>query len=315
MLWTIWGTVFIAFFLITYGVAVSWSKRQRVKMRAGSPGPMAVAPLLVHQQEISSFKEWLIDWLSFSGEWALPSMDKVSEMRKALVQAGFRHAKAPAVYMGLRVVAAFSLPLPLLFYFIFRGKITPLTILLAFCLTIVGFFLPSYILGVRVGRRQERLDKALPDIMDLFVICMGAGLSLNSTLHRVAEEIRGVYNDFFQELQIAAAELRTGIPWDEAFDNLGQRTGVQSIRSMVALVIQSDKLGDSVGEALRNHSDFVRTQRVLRAEEKAAKLPVKMIFPLIFCIFPAILVVVVGPGLIHIFDKFIKGNIQGIFTP
>ena len=102
--------------------------------------------------------------------------------------------------------------------------------------------------------------------------------------------------------------MRTGIDWDEAFENLAQRTGVQSIRSMVNLMIQSGRLGGSVGDALRHHSEFTRTQRLLRAEEKAAKLPVKMVIPMIFCIFPAIIIVVVGPGLIHIFEKFLKGG-------
>jgi tight adherence protein C len=109
--------------------------------------------------------------------------------------------------------------------------------------------------------------------------------------------------------------VRTGIPWDEAFDNLARRTEVQSIKSMVALIIQSDRLGASIATALRNHSEFVRTQRILRAEEKAAKLPIKMIFPLIFCIFPAIIIVVVGPGIIHIFDKFLGFYLKGKAAP
>ena len=163
-------------------------------------------------------------------------------------------------------------------------------------------------LGIKLGRRQDRLDRALPDILDMFVISMDAGLSLNAALHRVADEIRGIFDDFYDELQIAADELRTGINWDEAFDNLTKRTGVQSIRSMVSLMTQTGKLGGSIGDALRNHSEFTRTQRLLRAEEKAAKLPIKMVFPMIFCIFPAIVIVVVGPGLIHIYDKFFKGG-------
>jgi tight adherence protein C len=222
-----------------------------------------------------------------------------------LIQAGYRHPKAPAVYLGIRVVTALAISFPLLLYFVIRGQLTPLTLVIAFAVSIIGFYLPTLVLGMKIRRRQERLDRALPDILDLFVISMDAGLSLNSALNRVAEEIRGVFDDFFEEFQIAATEMRTGINWDEAFENLAKRTGVQSIRSMVSLMVQAGKLGGSIGDALRHHAEFTRTQRILRAEEKAAKLPVKMVIPIIFFIFPAIIIVMVGPGLIHIFDKFL----------
>jgi len=232
----------------------------------------------------------------------------VSEMRKRLIQGGYRHPKAPAVYLGFRVLTAFLLPLPLLLFYVVSSKMNAGILLLALIMSVIGFYFPAFILGIKIRRRHDRLDKALPDILDMFVISMDAGLSLNAALHRVALEIRQLFVDFFEELQIAAHELRNGINWDEAFDNLAKRTGVQSIRSMVSLMIQSGRLGGSIGDALRKHSEFTRTQRLLRAEEKAAKLPVKMVIPMLFCIFPAIIIVVVGPGLIHIFNKFFKGG-------
>jgi tight adherence protein C len=308
MLWTIGATVFITAFCLAYGFLVSWAQKNRVQVRAADPGPMASSALLQPQTNGSRFKKWSVKWLAYSGEWALPDMDKISKMRQEMIMAGYRHPKAPAIYLGLRVVTAMALPLPLLLYFVIQGKLTPVSLLMAFCLTLVGFYLPVKLLGLKIRGRQERLDRALPDILDLFVISMDAGLSLNAALHRVAEEIRGVFNDFYEELQITAGELRGGITWDEAFDNLAKRTGVQSIRSMVSLMVQSGKLGGSIGDALRHHSEFTRTQRILRAEEKAAKLPVKMVLPMLFCIFPAIIIVVVGPGLIHMFDKFISGG-------
>lgn len=305
MIWTIWGTVFIAMFSLAYGLSVAWARKTKVKVRAGSPAPISSSPVLRPKEKASRFKKWSMEWLAYSGQWALPNLDKVSQMRRSLISAGYRHPQAPAVYLGLRVVTAIAFSFPLVLFLIIRGKLAPLTLLLAFCLTIIGFFLPSHLLGVKIRGRQERLDRALPDILDMFVISMDAGLSLNAALHRVAEEIRGVFDDFYDELQITATELRTGITWDEAFDNLAKRTGVQSIRSMVSLLVQSGKLGGSIGDALRHHAEFTRTQRILRAEEKAAKLPVKMVIPMIFCIFPAIIIVVVGPGIIHIIDKFL----------
>jgi tight adherence protein C len=254
--------------------------------------------------------EWLLNWLSFSGQWALPDLEKVSEMRKDLIKAGYRHPQAPALYLGLRIITAFAFSLSVLLYSVIRGTLNPLTLGVAFLLAVFGFFLVSKVLAVKIRHRQERLDRSLPDIIDLFVICMEAGLSLNAALQRVSEEIRGVYRDFSDELQITAGELRAGIPWDESFDNMGKRTEVQSIRSMVGLMIQSNKLGASIGDALRHHADFIRIQRILLAEEKAAKLTIKMIFPLIFFIMPAILIVAAGPGIIHFMNSFLKGSLS-----
>lgn len=307
MMLLIWSSVFVTFFLFTYALATLWSKRQRAKARVLNPGSMAGSPVLLPKEESPRLRDTFAEWLAHVGEWVLPNLEKLSPMRRSLIKAGYRRTQAVAVYMGLRITGAFLLPLPLLLYFTLRNKISPLTILYALVFAIVGFYLPTKILDIKIKRRQDRLDRALPDILDLFVICMEAGLSLNATIGRVSYEIQGIYDDFYDELQLTAAEIRTGIPWDEAFDNLGKRTDVQSIRSVVGLMIQSDKLGASIADALRNHSEFIRTQRLLRAEERAQKLPVKMLFPTIFFIFPAILIVIVGPGLIHIVDKLFKG--------
>jgi tight adherence protein C len=309
MLLTIEIIVFVTIFFLAYGLAVGMKSRAKVQMRAGDLGAITLDPDLVQKKKVSRLKEASVELLALSGQWALPDLHKVSEMRKRLIQGGYRHPKAPAVYLGLRVLVAFLLPFPALLFYVMGGKMDAIALFVGLSLSVIGFYFPALILGIKIGRRQDRLDKALPDVLDMFVISMDAGLSLNAALHRVAHEIRGIFVDFFEELQIAAHELRTGINWDEAFDNLAQRTGVQSVRSMVSLMIQSGRLGGSVGDALRHHSEFTRTQRLMRAEEKAAKLPVKMVVPMIFCIFPATIIVVVGPGLVQIFYKFIKGGV------
>ncbi|MDI6813654.1 MAG: type II secretion system F family protein [Deltaproteobacteria bacterium] len=317
MLWVIWGTVFFAVFLLTFTVTALWGRRQRVKERMETQGPVSGASttLLRPTETAHPVAGWFIDWFAKSGQYAMGDLKKVSELRRHLIIAGFRNPKAPAVYFGLKLISAFLLPLPILLFFIIKGKVTPIYIMMAFSFSLLGFILPTKLLDFRVNRRQERLDKALPDILDLFVICMEAGLALNATINRVADEVRNSYKEFSDELLITSTEVRTGIPWDEAFDNLARRTEVQSVKSMVALIIQSDRLGASIATALRNHSEFVRTQRILRAEEKAAKLPIKMIFPLLFCIFPAIIIVVVGPGIIHIADKFLGFYFKGQMAP
>ena len=306
MIWIIWATTFVTFFLLAFGFGMSWDRRQRIKVRVISSGQASESPLLQTKETPSPLPGWLLKWVSFTGQWALPDLEKVSEMRKDLIKAGYRHPQAPAIYLGLRTIAAFAFAFPFLLFCVIRGKLNLLTLAIAFVLAIIGFFLVSKVLAVKIRHRQENLDRALPDIIDLFVICMEAGLSLNAALQRVSEEIRGVYQDFSEELQITARELRTGLPWDEAFNNMGKRTDVQSIRSMVGLMIQSNKLGASIGDALSHHAEFIRTQRILIAEEKAAKLTIKLIFPLIFFILPAILIVAAGPGIIHFIENFSK---------
>jgi tight adherence protein C len=309
MLLTIELLIFVTIFFLAYGLAIGLNRRAKVQMRAGELGTMTLDPVLGQKKKLLRLEEASVELLALCGQWALPDLEKVSEMRKRLIQGGYRHSKAPAIYLGFKVLTGFLLPLPLLLFYVVRDKMGVIVLLLALFLSVVGFYLPSFILGIKIRHRQDRLDRALPDILDMFVIAMDAGLSLNAALHRVASEIRPIFVDFFEELQIAAHELRSGINWDEAFENLAKRTGVQSIRSMVSLMIQSGRLGGSIGDALRHHSEFTRTQRLLRAEEKAAKLPVKMVIPMIFCIFPAIIIVVVGPGLVQIFYKFIKGGL------
>jgi tight adherence protein C len=306
MLWLALLATFIAITLLVYGILFFLSQRDRVRAQLGNPQSASMPTFLRREAEAVPIKRWFLDRLSSSGAWVLRDLDRVSKVRETLIHAGYRSPQAVAVFYGLRVVFALLLPLPFLVYFFIRGKLTPFNLLVSFAISALGFILPSYLLSVRVRQRQNRLDRALPDVLDLFVICMEAGLALNATLNRVADEIRSAYRDFYEELQITSAELRTGIPWDEAFDHLGRRTGVASVKSLVGLMIQSDRLGASIGDALRNHGDFVRTQRMLRAEEKGAKLPLKLIFPLVLCIFPAMFIVTVGPGVIHIVDLLFK---------
>src|SRR5208337_4940086 len=151
-----------------------------------------------------------------------------------------------------------------------------------------GFYLPPYVLKAMIARRQERLDLALPDVLDLLVVCVESGLSLQSALHRVTDEVRNVSVDMHHELHLTNAELRTGISREMALKNLGERTGAQTVKSLVGIMIQSDKMGTSIAQALR----------VQKAEEKAGKLPVKIMIPLLLCIFPAILIIIMGPAVI-----------------
>lgn len=167
---------------------------------------------------------------------------------------------------------------------------------------------PRFVLSSRVTRRQKELQKALPDAIDLLVICVEAGLGLNQAMMRVAEEIRHISHLMTEELALTNVAIRAGTPRDQALMGLAERTGLADIRSLVTMIVQTERFGTSIAHSLRVHSESMRTKRRQRAEEAAAKTTIKMIFPLTFCIFPALFVVVLGPAFIGIFQTFSKLN-------
>lgn len=301
----IWVATFFCVSLLTYGLIQYFRHRRMLMERVMQPEKKAT-PLLRPKDEANSLKKRFMDWLSSLGSFALKDQAGVSQWRAALIQAGFRHPNAPAIYFGLRALAAFTLPLAYMAWPILQGKTRPINLFVAILMAGAGYFLPNYLLEVRTRKRQDRIDKTLPDVLDLMIVSMEAGLSLQATLNRVAEEIRLVSRDLYSELQITNAEMRTGLPREVALKNLGERTGVQSVKSLVALMVQSEKMGSSISQALRTHADFIRVQRGQRAEEIAAKLPVKILFPLMVCILPALFIVIIGPAALQICRNFIN---------
>jgi tight adherence protein C len=218
---------------------------------------------------------------------------EMGKMRLRLVQAGFRGEESLTVFFGIRVavaVGAFALcTLPV----IMRPNV-PLA--LAGCG--LGYVLPGIVLARLVKRRQHRIRLALPDALDLLVVSVEAGLGLDQALQRVGSEIDFAHPDLSHELRLVNLELRAGKGRVDALRNLAERTGVDDVASLVAMLIQTDRFGTSIAKSLRVHSDTLRTKRRQRAEEAAAKTGVKMVFPLVFCIFPAIFVVTIGPAAI-----------------
>jgi tight adherence protein C len=166
----------------------------------------------------------------------------------------------------------------------------------------LGYVLPGIVLARLAKRRQKRMQLSLADALDLLVVSVEAGLGLDQALMRVSEELATAYPDLSDELKLVNIELRAGRPRTEALRNLGDRTGLEDIMSLTTMLIQTDKFGTSVAQSLRVHSETLRTKRRQRAEEAAAKTGVKMVFPLVFCIFPAVWVVTIGPAAI----KFVQ---------
>jgi tight adherence protein C len=225
------------------------------------------------------------------------SAAETSKLRQRLVTAGYRNSEALLVFLGIRVGAAVGL------FLLFS---TPLvmdpSLPMALIAAVLGYILPGMLLARVAKRRQHRIRLGLPDALDLLVVSVEAGLGLDQAILKVSEELAFAHPELCGEMRLINLELRAGTARSDALHNLAERTGVDDISSLVAMLVQTDKFGTSVATSLRVHSDSVRTKRRQRAEEAAAKTGVKMVFPLVFCIFPAIWVVTIGPAVI----KFIE---------
>jgi tight adherence protein C len=170
----------------------------------------------------------------------------------------------------------------------------------------VGWIGPTFLVRSRLKARQKELQLALPDMLDMLVVCVEAGLGLNQALVRVSDEIDHVSTVMSEQLAMVNLEMRAGTPRDEALKNFAERTGLVDIRSLVSMLVQTDRFGTSVASALRVHSETMRTKRRQRAEEAAAKTTIKLVFPLVLFVFPAMFVVVLGPSALAIFRTFSK---------
>jgi tight adherence protein C len=232
-----------------------------------------------------------LQFLKRVGNAAPRSASEMGKLRKKLVAAGYRGPDAMAMFQGVRVAIA------LLFFLIALSPLVPKTsvaVPLGACG--LGYLVSSMGLGRLAKRRQHRIRLGLPDALDLMVVSVEAGLGLDQAIMRVSEEMAYAHKDLADELRLVNLEMRAGTGRVEALRNLADRTDVDDVASLVAMLIQTDKFGTSVAQSLRVHSDTVRTKRRQRAEEAAAKTGVKMVFPLVFCIFPAIWVVTIGPA-------------------
>jgi len=229
-----------------------------------------------------------------------------SNLKTKLANAGFRSDVAPMVYSGLRLgtflvflVASVAIFLP--------GRPLGLKSLQGVVImTGVGFYLPSIILWWLRRKRQEAIFLTLPDALDLLVVCVESGLGLDAAMRKVCDEMGEHAKVICEELALANFQLQMGRPRREVLHDLGVRTGVDDVRSLAAILIQADRFGSSIAQALRVQSDSMRTRRKQIAEEKAAKTAVQLLFPLILFIFPGIFVVLVGPAAINIMETLLK---------
>jgi tight adherence protein C len=223
---------------------------------------------------------------------------------KRLVQAGFDSPTAPLTYAMSRITLLIGLPL-LVALFAPRTTFADLALYVA-CAALLAAILPVYYLVRRLRIRQERIRRSLPDALDLLVVCIEAGISLDAAILRVARELWTVHPDLARELLIANRKTNAGLSREEALRGLSTRTGVEEIRTLVAHIVQSEKWGTSSGKVLRVYAETLRKQRRQKAEKVAATLPVKMLLPLGMFIFPSIFVVILGPAMMSIMEMFKK---------
>lgn len=255
-----------------------------------------------HQASLTSLAaKWLGSVMEGPGRLILPKEQwERSHIQSQLVMAGFRRAYAFTLYQGARVILAVLLPSLYLLSRFIVGSPAMTVLTLSLGLTIIGLYLPSFYLRLQIAKRQQRISKSLPNALDMIMVCVEAGQGLDAAVHQVAVEMELSAPEISEEMQLTSLELRGGKSRVDAFKNIGTRTGVEEVRALSALLVQTDRFGTNLVTALRAHADGTRTKRRQKLEEEAAKTSVKLIFPLIFFIFPAILVVMAGPAFIRI---------------
>lgn len=226
-----------------------------------------------------------------------------SPLRVRFLNAGLRGAGAPLVYFAVKTLLTFVVPGAFAIFVGMGGlALKAQTLLLVFILlAAIGYYLPNVVLAQLIQRRQRELFEVFPDALDLMRVCIEAGLGLDAAIARVGDELRLQSEALYEELHLVSLELRAGASRERALRNLALRMGLEDVDALVAMLIQADRFGTSISESLRVHSDGLRVKRRQQAEEAAAKVPVKILFPLVFCIMPAFFVVLLGPAVISIF--------------
>jgi tight adherence protein C len=227
------------------------------------------------------------------------SQAEVSVVLQRLTRAGYRKESAVKIFYGSKVLV----PLLLCALALVSG-IGNLSFFIYIAALGLGFLAPDFWLGRQISKRQKKIRRGLPDVLDLLIICIEAGLSLDQATSRTAEELRNAQPELCDELGIVVLEQRAGRPRAEAWRHMSERTDVDCVRNLVSMLVQSEQFGTSIAKTLRVHSDTLRTQRVQAVEEAAAKTTIKLIFPLVFFIFPSLFLVALGPAVISMMDSF-----------
>jgi tight adherence protein C len=315
--WLVMGLLFLAFSATVGALGWWWLQRQRVQQRwqvVAQAKPLSADEGISVEQ--ASVADQTLDkqdqpaWLQLAqpiARWAIPDDgDEIKSHQVQFLQAGLGHRAAPWIFYITKV--ALVLLLPALTWLILSSaalSVRSNTLLLSMLLAAgLGYYGPPWWLHARIKKRAQKLFEAFPDAIDLIIVCMEAGLGLDMAIDRAGRDIGLRSPDLAQELALVVAEQRLGLSRARALQQLALRTGVEEIRLFVAMLLQADRFGISVADSMRIHAEELRNRRAQRAEEAAAKIPLKMLFPMIFAMFPAMLLVLMGPAAIQLIRYF-----------
>jgi tight adherence protein C len=320
MPWAVLLLAFVAAGLLAGGLALLLQPdavRQRLRALAPDPG----GPAVPQGEEARARQAWarLAAWTRPLQRMAAPRQDEADPafpatpaapagddeaglLRQRFLHAGIRHPQAVAAFFGVKALLTLALPAAAFVVMVLSGALPRGTALLLALLlpAAAGYWGPNLLLARRMRERQRAIFEAFPDALDLMTVCVEAGLGTEAALLRVADDLAPQSPVLAEELRLVNLELRAGAPRDRALRNLALRTGVEEVEGFVTMLLQAERFGTRVAQALRVHADTLRTLRRQRAEEAAAKIALKLLFPLIFCIFPALMVVLLGPAVIQI---------------
>lgn len=308
------ASLFLAVSLGTYALTTRW-------IRSGAPAP-ATAQASPAPARIPA-GDWVARITALTGplaKLALPAeAGALPAMRIRFLNAGLRHPDWPKFYFAAKALLALALPIAGLFLvglaepsaLLAGPRARQVALLVTFLLASLGYLLPVALLRLRTFHHQRELTEALPDAIDLMIVCLEAGLGLDAAIARTATEIRLRSDALADELHLVGLELRVGASRVAALRNFALRTGLAEANALVVMLNQADRFGTGIAESLRVHADGLRTRRRQSAEEAAAKVPLKLLFPLIFCIFPSLLLVLMGPAVLSITQILLKTAANG----
>jgi len=305
---------FLFIFLLIFGILQYVNFVQGKKKLIKKVRDAEYADTFINVNESSRSRQersagFFTDWLKPLGKYFVnEKSDEYSRVKLNLLRAGINNEELIPNYWGLKCFL--GILLPLLFFLlrvtVFKVVQPNVTMIICIVLAITGFYLPDLLLQIKTSRRKDKISKGIPDALDILVVCVEAGMGLDAAMNRVADEIKLNNKPMSEELKLYNLELRAGKTRPDALKNLALRIDIEDIKNFATLLIQTDKFGTSIAQALRTYSDAFRTKRYMKAEEIAAKLPVKLMVPLIFCVFPSLLVVLMGPAAIRIYQTLIK---------
>jgi tight adherence protein C len=284
-------TVFL-FLLVAGGTA--WAATRSAAWRAR--GVRRLAPAAVCEPAARrDFAGLWREWLGRLGSVLPASAASLPLLKRRLLRAGLRQPNAARFFLGIRLLTTVLFAAAAAFI-AWQIEAESGNALMSVCSAAgLGYIVPMQLLLLRIGRRQHAISRGLPNALDLMVVCVESGLGIDQTMLQVAKELQSAYPEICGELTVMNLELRAGKRRAEALHNLADRTGVEELKKLVAVLVQTDRFGTSIAQCLRGHAEYMRTMARQRAEERASKLAVKLVFPIFFCVLPSLFVVTVGP--------------------